>query len=361
MKKLLTIICVFSLFAVTAQEKKQETKEEKQQRYIQEGNPFKEFGYKPKIATLSKGKYREFFTDTIVQIGSFTYNRVSKNITGVIIIENKGISEADLRPDLVSRWFSPDPLSSEFPDVSPYNFVNNNPIRFIDPTGLAPEDIILGKNEVANRDLNQDEINELLGGLQSITDDKLRYNSETGRVEIAEQIDGDKTSGTGLIRNLINGDKNVTINVNKDGNIGMIGGASGASDEANMHNETNGVGTDVTVNVGIGHNIFTQAFGGGNVTENSLTTQGILNHELIHSLVQTNGQAKRDSKSGRVIYYTDNNGVQQKERIPNEEAFTLQQTRTLSNGIKVPNENTLRREQKLRRRVNYFKARQIKQ
>ncbi len=143
MKRLLLILCLFSVFGLSAQEKeKQETKEERQQRYIDEVNPFKELGYKPRIATLSKGKYREAFPDTIVTIGSFTYNILSKKITGVQVMKNLGFSEADLKPDLVSRWFSPDPLSAEFPEWSPYNFVKNNPIRFIDPEGLAPFDIV---------------------------------------------------------------------------------------------------------------------------------------------------------------------------------------------------------------------------
>ncbi|TYA74956.1 RHS repeat domain-containing protein [Seonamhaeicola marinus] len=146
------------MIGVQAQnDQKTETKEERKQRYIDEVNPFKKLGYKPKIATLSKGKYREAFPDTIVKIGSFTYNVLSKQVTGVQVFENLGLSEADLKPEIVSRWMSPDPLSDEFPDVSPYNFVNNNPIRFIDPLGLAPEDII-GKTkkdaEKAHNDLN---------------------------------------------------------------------------------------------------------------------------------------------------------------------------------------------------------------
>lgn len=44
-------------------------------------------------------------------------------------------------PDL-DRWFSPDPLSEEFSDWSPYNYAFNNPMRFTDPDGNAPEDAV---------------------------------------------------------------------------------------------------------------------------------------------------------------------------------------------------------------------------
>lgn len=40
----------------------------------------------------------------------------------------------------LGRFINIDLLADEFNNLSPYNFVYNNPIRFTDPTGLAPED-----------------------------------------------------------------------------------------------------------------------------------------------------------------------------------------------------------------------------
>lgn len=35
----------------------------------------------------------------------------------------------------IGRWLSVDPLSGKYPSLSPYNFVANSPLRFIDPNG----------------------------------------------------------------------------------------------------------------------------------------------------------------------------------------------------------------------------------
>lgn len=104
-----------------------------------QNNPFHNYGYQPQIATLSQGEYIEpFDSDTIVQIGSILYNTMSKQI--VAFVETDTLySEATLEPDIVSRWMSPDPLQYEFPEVSPYNFVKNSPILFIDPDGRKLE------------------------------------------------------------------------------------------------------------------------------------------------------------------------------------------------------------------------------
>src|SRR5690606_25144565 len=74
-------------------------------------NPFAEYGYTPKVATLSQGQFNESFdNDTIVQIGSVLFNTKSKQIVAFVEYDTL-YSEATLEPDIVSRWMSPDPLA----------------------------------------------------------------------------------------------------------------------------------------------------------------------------------------------------------------------------------------------------------
>ena len=103
-------------------------------------NPFAEYGYTPKIATLSQGQYNEFFdNDTLVQIGSVLYNTKSKQIVAFIEADTL-YSEATLEPDIVSRWISPDPLADHPTQIglTPYHYAGNNPIYWTDPDGRCP-------------------------------------------------------------------------------------------------------------------------------------------------------------------------------------------------------------------------------
>lgn len=135
------LLFAFLLVCVTGFSQDELSKEEKERREknIEAGNPFARFGYKAKVATLSKGKYLEFHDlDSIVTIGSVRFNVYKNQIVGNIVQDTLN---PDAQPigDVTGRWISPDPLSEEFPEWSPYTMVMNSPIRFNDPTGMAPE------------------------------------------------------------------------------------------------------------------------------------------------------------------------------------------------------------------------------
>lgn len=141
------LLCFFTFGVLSAQEELTKEEQERREKNIQAGNPFAKFGYKAKVATLSKGKYLEVHDlDSIVTIGSIRFHVDKKEIVGNIVIDT---TDMYARPigDTPSRWLSPDPLSEEFSEWSPYTMSFDNPIRYVDPDGMAPTDIvILGKN-----------------------------------------------------------------------------------------------------------------------------------------------------------------------------------------------------------------------
>lgn len=88
------------------------------------------------VLTLSGGKYVEVFDrDSIEQIGSVLYHVNSEKIIGFIKPEDSSDVTTVLKPEIMSRWLSTDPLAAKYPSMSPYIFVANNPINAIDPDG----------------------------------------------------------------------------------------------------------------------------------------------------------------------------------------------------------------------------------
>ena len=141
---------------------------------------------------MSKGKYLEFHDlDSIVKIGSFSFHVKKKQITGYSVQETK-FSEATLRPEIISRWFSPDPLSDEFTSWTPYHFVHNNPINLIDPDGRAampPDDIF---NNSQTNQLSVIKTNDSFDRI--IIDGKYTGNAEKGITQASYKEKGYSTN-----------------------------------------------------------------------------------------------------------------------------------------------------------------------
>lgn len=90
---------------------------------------------------LQKDDYMPFGMDITRSVSSpkteYLYNR--KELQEEIGQYDYG---ARLYDPIIGRWMSVDPLTEKMRKSSPYNYVLNNPMRFVDPDGMYPESIL---------------------------------------------------------------------------------------------------------------------------------------------------------------------------------------------------------------------------
>lgn len=103
--------------------------------------PFKQYNYNVQMVTASNGENYEFYDQEVTaRIGTVEINRLTGKITQFI-----EPTKDDMPDEVISRMYDPalgkfwqvDPKADKRFWVTPYNFVQNNPVNRVDPNGLT--------------------------------------------------------------------------------------------------------------------------------------------------------------------------------------------------------------------------------
>jgi hypothetical protein len=99
-------------------------------------NPYKIFGYQPKVvyADTPLDIYKVNNTDPKSPIKYLTLDRKNKVIK-LLDKRDSVIKTITYTDEDVLRWVAVDPKAEKYPQLSPYAYVNNNPLNNIDPNG----------------------------------------------------------------------------------------------------------------------------------------------------------------------------------------------------------------------------------
>ena len=238
----------------------------------------------------------------------------------------------------VGRWFAIDPLAEKYPSVGEYVFCLNNPILYIDPDG---RDIELPSGT------SRKDTYRILGSLQKLTNDKLVYftqNDGTIKIKIQRLGKGDKTSGTSLIRKLNSDNNTVTISIGFDSD-----GNSNNTKAENDNNAQNGIGTNSTIMIDPDKDVSLRVDNGKGGTQYEVAPDEIiLGHELVHSLDHVEGTLDR-TKAKHTYKQLDGTTRIENQRKSEYKAVGF---KGFTRKDKI-SENSLRKEQRLKKRASY--------
>lgn len=106
---------------------------------VAQDNPYALFGYKTKTVykTEKQDEFRIKNANPNCEVKIIVFDR-AHHLVRLLDKKDSVITTVKITDDQLLRWVNADPASAKYPELSPYNYVTNNPIKTIDPDGKEP-------------------------------------------------------------------------------------------------------------------------------------------------------------------------------------------------------------------------------